>query len=200
MPRLRQIDDFGFGLSWELDEPMARTSHALRDDDGRVWFIDPVDLSEPMERAAALGEPAGVLQLLDRHNRDCAAVAQRLGVPHHNLPATVPDAPFEVVRVIQGPGWKELALWWPERRVLVVSETVGTGPFFRGDEAPVGVHPFLRLKPPKALRTYEPEHLLVGHGANVHGPQAAAGLHEAYRRTRRDLPRTLLRIPKALRG
>ena len=34
----------------------------------------------------SLGEPAAVLQLLDRHNRDCAAFAERLGVPLHLCP------------------------------------------------------------------------------------------------------------------
>jgi hypothetical protein len=45
-----------------------------------VWLVDPVDVPEAIERARSLGEPAAVLQLLDRHGRGCAAVAERLGV------------------------------------------------------------------------------------------------------------------------
>ena len=45
---------------------MRRTSHALVAG-GRVWLTDPVDNPELEDRVRALGEPAGVLQLLDRH-------------------------------------------------------------------------------------------------------------------------------------
>ena len=45
-----------------------------------------------IERALTLGEPAGVLQLLDRHNRDCAALAARLGVPHLVAPTSLPGS------------------------------------------------------------------------------------------------------------
>jgi hypothetical protein len=197
MPRLLTIDDFGFGLSWVLDEPMQRTSHALAAE-GRVWLVDPVDLREPLERARALGEPAGVLQLLDRHPRDCRALAERLGVPYLRLPAHVAGAPFEVFDVVQVPKWREVGLWWPEHRALVVPEAVGTGPMFGPGDA--GVHLFLRLRPPGALRSYDPQHLLVGHGAGVHGPAAATALERAYERSVRDLPATLARLPGAFRG
>lgn len=196
--RIGEIDDFGFGLTWVADEPMRRSAHALAAG-GKVWLVDPLDVEEPMERALALGEPAGVIQLLDRHNRHCRTVAERLGVPHLRLPDAVPGSPFEVVEVVDVPRWRERALWWPERRALVVAEAVGTGPFFCGDEAPAGIHLFLRLRPPGALRRFEPEHLLVGHGAGLHGPQAADALRTAYARSRRDVPRTLARIPRAFR-
>jgi hypothetical protein len=199
MPRILEIDEFGFGLSWILDEPMQRASHALVSG-GRVWLIDPVDAAEGVDRALALGEPAGVIQLLDRHNRDCAELAERLGVPHERLPGAVPGSPFEIVPVIKAPGWKELALWWPEHRALVVSEAVGTGPMFRAGDAPAGVHLVLRLRPPQALKRYAPEHLLVGHGRGVHGPEAVTALRTAYRRSLRDLPGVLVRLPGALRG
>ena len=51
---------------------MARASHALATE-GAVWVVDPVDWPEAIDRALTLGRPAAVLQLLDRHNRDCAA-------------------------------------------------------------------------------------------------------------------------------
>ena len=198
MPRVLAFDEFGFGLSWILDEPMQRASHALAHA-GRVWLVDPVDVPEAVERAQALGEVAGVLQLLDRHPRDCAALAERLGVPHLRLPERVEGAPFEVFDVVSVPRWREVGLWWREHRLLVVPETVGTGPFYRGGEVPAGIHPFLRLRPPRPPRRYAPEHLLMGHGASLHGPAAADGLRVAYERSLRDLPATLLRIPLSFR-
>ena len=194
-----KIDDFGFGFSWVMREAMTRTSHALATDDG-VWLVDPVDEPEAMERAAALGPPAGVLQLLDRHNRDAAAIATRLGVPHLRVPDSVPGSPFSVVRVIDIPIWHEIALWWPERRVLAVAEVVGTNESYTLGHGAVGVQATLRLRPPGALRGYQPEHLLVGHGRGVHGPEAAEALTRAYARSRRDLPRLALLVPKLVKA
>lgn len=199
MPRILAFDESDVGLSWTIDEPMQRTSHALVAD-GRVWLIDPVDLPDAMDRVTTLGKVAGVVQLLDRHNRDCAALASRFGVPHLRLPGAVPGSPLEIVSVIDVPKWRELALWWPATRTLVVSEAVGTGPFFKTGDTPAGIHMFLRLRPPGALRRYEPEHLLMGHGVGIHGPSAATALQTAYGRSLRDLPGTLVRLPGALRG
>jgi hypothetical protein len=193
------FDEFPCGFSWFPDEPMTRTSHALDTRDG-VWLIDPVDVPEAVERAVALGPPAGVVQLLDRHKRDCAAIASRLGVPHLRLPAVVPGSPFAVVPVIDLPRWRERALWWPERRVLVVAELLGSNAGFALDGGPAGMHPLLRLAAPGALRGYEPEHLLVGHGRGVHGPAAAEALAHAYAGARRDLPRLLGRLPAMARA
>jgi hypothetical protein len=186
-------DDFELGFSWFPDEALTRTSHAIDAGDG-VWLVDPVDVPEALERAAGLGTPAGVLQLLDRHNRDCAEIAERLGVPHLRLPSAIPGSPFEVVTVLKLPRWHEIALWWPERRALVVAELIGTNPVYALGGGPAGVHPALRLAPPGALRGYEPEHLLVGHGRGVHGPAAAGALADAYARSRKDMPRLALRL------
>jgi hypothetical protein len=127
-----------------------------------------------------------VLQLLDRHKRDCAALAARLGVPHHDVPEDVPGSPFEVIRVLRRPGWKESALWWPEQRALVVAEALGTTEHFTLGHGPVGVHPLLRLTPPWALRGYVPDHLLVGHGKGrarlAHGGRGGARARDGARR------------------
>jgi hypothetical protein len=192
-------DDLPFGFSWFPDEALTRTSHAIDTGDG-VWLVDPVDVPEALERAAGLGTPAGVLQLLDRHNRDCAGIAARLGVPHLRLPSAIPGSPFEVVTVLRLPLWHEIALWWPERRVLVVAELIGTNSVYVLSGGPAGVHPMLRLAPPGALRGYEPEHLLVGHGRGVHGPAAAEALAGAYSRARKDMPRLALRLPGMARA
>jgi hypothetical protein len=187
-------DELPFGFSWFPDEALTRTSHALDTGDA-VWLIDPVDVPDAIERARGLGPPAGVIQLLDRHNRDCAALAERLGVPHLRVPDAVPGSPFTVIPVLDLPRWHEVALWWPERRVLVVAELIGTNDVYRLGNGPAGVHPMMRALAPGALRRYEPEHLLVGHGRGVHGPAAAAALQDAYDRARKDLPKLALRLP-----
>ena len=79
------IQELPFGFTWVQDEPMARASHALVAD-GRVWIVDPVDSPGVVQRAQGLGEVVAVVQLLDRHNRDCEAIASRLGVPHLKVP------------------------------------------------------------------------------------------------------------------
>ena len=158
-----------------------------------------LDAGPRQSSGLSAGEPAAVLQLLDRHNRDCAVVAERLGVPHLVAPALVPASPFEVVEVKRRKRWQEVALWWPEQRALVVAEEVGTNRFFTGGRSAVGVHLLLRLTPPKVLGSPEPEHLLVGHGEGLHGPETVAALREALRHSRRDLPRLLATLPFSAR-
>jgi hypothetical protein len=187
------------GASWFTPDLMFKTSHALVDA-GRVWIVDPVDAGDAVARAAALGEPAGVLQLLDRHNRDSAAVAERLGVPLHKVPDVLPGTPFSLLTIDFGRGWRERALWWPEPEVLVVPESIGTAPVFAVGPGPAGVHPMRRLAPPGALRPFLPEHLLVGHGPPLHHGDAAGGLIDALDRSRSDMPRVLLKVPGMVRG
>jgi hypothetical protein len=190
----RFCDELPFGFSWLVDEAMTRTSHALADD-GRVWLVDPVDWPPALERAATLGKPEAVVQLLDRHRRDCEAIARRLGVPHQVVPAELPATPFDVVELKRTKRWQEVALWWPRTATLVVAEAVGTNAFFTGGAAAVGVHLLLRLQPPRRLARFEPEHLLVGHGEGVHGPAASDALRRAVDGSRRGLPRLALRAP-----
>ncbi len=199
MPRsLLTIDESPFGFTWVVDEPLQRASHAITDE-GRVWIIDPVDLDDVIDRAGALGRPVAVLKLLDRHNRDCAAVAERLGVPLVEVPDEVPDSPFEAIAAVRIPGWKETALWWPAQRALIVAEVVGSNSLYTGGAGGVGMHVMLRALPPGGLRGMQPDHLLLGHGGPVHGERAASELEHAYARARRDLPRALLNVPSALR-
>ncbi|MDH4103344.1 MAG: hypothetical protein OEW52_04040 [Thermoleophilia bacterium] len=198
--RLSFCNDLGrHGFSWIVDEPMTRTAHALAAA-GNVWLVDPIDWPDAIDRALALGEPAGVLQLLDRHNRDCGALAERLGVPHLVAPDEVPGSPFECIAVKRMKRWRETALWLPETRTLVVAEAVGTNAFYTGGKDLVGVHILLRLTPPKALAAYEPDRLLVGHGEGLQGAAAATGLRHALRHSRRGLPQVLVRLPFAGRS
>jgi hypothetical protein len=163
------VDELPFGFGWlETGSFMRRCSHAVAVD-GKVWLLDAVADEEALERVASLGEPAGVVQLLDRHGRDNEAIAARFGVPLHVVPAAAPpDARFEIVPLLRNRLWSEVALWLPGLRTLVVAEVLGTAQFFRAPGETVGVEPLLRLTPPRRLLELEPEHLLVGHGEGVH--------------------------------
>lgn len=181
---MKVVDELPFGFGW-LDERsfMRRCSHALAVE-GRVWIFDAVADDEALERVRGLGEPAGVVQLLNRHNRDNAAIAERLGIPLHVLPQTPPaGAPFEVVPLARNRLWGEVAAWFPAQRTLVVGEAFGTAQFYRAPEERVGVAALLRLTPPRKLLAFEPEHLLVGHGAGLH-EEVPAALRDAVEHSR----------------
>ena len=191
--KLRFFEEGELGLGWIAVEPalMQRASHALTEG-GRTWVIDPVSGDGLEEQIRALGEPAGVIQLLDRHGRDCEGLASRLGVELHHVPfAGVPDAPFRTLRLADLRGWREVALWWPERRALVCADAVGSAPYYLGPGERIALHPFLRLWPPKVLHGLQPEHVLCGHGEGIHGSGAAFALEEALSTARRRAPRWL---------
>lgn len=180
----REIDRFDGGVGWIAypEERMQRASHALIEDD-EVWLVDPVDVPDLDDFLAEFGEVAGVAVLLDRHKRDAAAIANR-----HDVPVVLPralrsvrddvDAPVEVtaepiaglqqITVVKNPLWREVALFDPDEKTLVVPEAVGTVEYFLASGESVGVHPMLRGFPPRdALGGLDPERLLVGHGEGV---------------------------------
>jgi hypothetical protein len=199
--RLRFCDEFEGSVGWTPAERefRRRTSHAVASG-GRVWIVDPLDGEGVDGRIRSLGEPAGVVQLLDRHDRDCRAVAARLGVPLHVTPfGGVEGAPFEVVRIVDLPGWSEAALWFPGERILVCADAVGSASYFRTKGERIGVHPLLRLWPPKALARFEPRQLLVGHGEGLAGDEAADALQVALQTARRRIPALLAALPHARR-
>jgi hypothetical protein len=188
---VRVVDEFDAGFGWQRNEPelLARTGHAVRARSG-VWLTDPPDAEGLDERVRELGEPAGVVQLLDRHERDCSGVAARLGVPHHRVPFDgVPGA--EPIKVADRIGWHEVALWFPAERTLVCGDAVGSAAYFLAPGERLAVHPLLRLWPPRALGRVEPDHVLCGHGEGVHGERAAEALQEALRTARRRIPKWL---------
>jgi hypothetical protein len=196
----RFCDDLGpDGFGWLAEEAATRTSHALVAD-GKLWLVDPLDWPEAIERALALAEPAGVIQLLDRHNRDCAEIAARLDVPHVVVPDELPGSPFTFVSLARRRIWRESALWWAETRTLVFADALGTTRFHTGGRAPLGTHPLLALTPPRQLAALEPERVLVGHGEGVFGSDASAALRDALANSRRRLPGVLLRLPLATRA
>jgi hypothetical protein len=186
---VRFVDELGFAFGWIAPEPrfMQRASHAVASH-GRVWLIDPVADENALRRARELGDPAGVVQLLDRHQRDCRAVAEQLGVPHYELPEQPPPgAPFEVLPLLRQRWWQEVALWYPEHRTLVCADAVGTAQYYRAPGERLAVSPLLRMTPPRRLLAVQPDHVLVGHGEGIH-EDAAAALREAVTLARRRTP------------
>jgi hypothetical protein len=196
--RVRFCDEFEGGFGWIVDEFVERCSHALVVDE-RVWLIDALDGEGVEQRVRAAGEPAGVIQLLDRHNRDCAALAARLGVPHYVVPQQ-PLRLFEFRVVRMGRSWKEVALWCPERRVLVCGDALGTARYYCARGEPLALHPFLRFRPPR--RTFaglQPAAILCGHGPGLF-EHADAALREALRTARRRIPAQLASAVRAWRA
>jgi hypothetical protein len=183
---VRFCDELDGGFGWIVDEFMQRCSHALVVD-GRVWVIDPVDGEGVEERIRAAGEPAGVIQLLDRHNRACLELAERLGVPHHFVPEAG-TAPFELRRIRRTRWWKEVALWWPERRVLVCGDALGAAGYYCARGERLAVHPLLRWFPPRRqLGSLGPDAVLCGHGEGILNG-AEPELREALSTARRRIP------------
>lgn len=198
-------DEGAAGVGWiaHPDEAMQRASHALAVD-GDVWVIDPVDVEGLDDLLAEFGEVAGVVVLLDRHKRDAAAVATRHDVSVY-LPTFMSDiadefdAPVELFtgelgtsgytlhKVVDNFAWSEGALYNDANGVLLVPEALGTADFFRTKGERLGVHPGLRLMPPKKLARLAPDRILVGHGAGIHD-DAAAELDNAVSGSRRRTP------------
>jgi hypothetical protein len=215
----REIDRWDRGVGWIAypQETMQRASHALVGDDGGVWVVDPVDTPGLDDLIAEFGEVDGVVVGLDRHKRDAAAVATR-----HDAPVYVPrwmsgvadalDAPverfggelaasgFEAFRIRDSglPPWQEVGLYHREDGTLVVPEAVGTADYFRAPREPLGVHPMLRPMPPRrALSRFDPERVLVGHGAGV-STDASEALRDALENARSNLPGAYGRAIKGL--
>ena len=186
------------GLTWIDPGKTGRSAHAVRSQ-GRVWLIDPFDDPPALAEAGSLGAPAGVIQLLDRHNRDCEAIASRLGVALLRVPDGAPDTPFEVIKILSRYSWHEVALWWEREGALFVAEAIGTAPAIAlGRRA--GVHPMLRLTPPRSqLAPYRPSMLLVGHGPAIEA-DAAVALDDALARSRSDIPRFITSLPRLVLG
>jgi hypothetical protein len=181
----REIDRRDHGVGWLAypDEKMQRASHAV-EVDGDVYVIDPVDVEGLDDLLGEFGDVAGVCIGLDRHKRDSAKLANR-----HDVPVYVPDfftgveadldAPVERVhreiddtgigvhRLVDNRFWQEAAFYDEDHETLVVPEAVGTADYFLGKGERLGVHPMLRLKPPRKLKRFDPERVVVGHGAGV---------------------------------
>ncbi len=204
------VDRFDGGLGWVAypDETMRRTSHALAVD-GDVWLIDPVDAEGIDELLADLGEVRGVVVLMDRHSRDAVTFARRYDVPVYvppfvdvdvdapteQLVGRLPDSEFQVVQTVDWPGWSEAALY--DGETLVVGDLVGSVEYFVAGPERIGVHPMLRVIPPRVLREFSPERVLTGHGDGVM-ENGAAALQTAVDGARRRAPKVWLRGLRSL--
>jgi hypothetical protein len=201
-----EIDEWAGGTGWMAypDEDLQRASHALAGEDG-LYLVDPVTFDGIEDFLADHGEVAGIVVLLNRHKRDAAELANRFEVPAYvpefmddvrrDLDAPVepigrelPGTEYAVRTVIDNFLWKEAALYGEETETLVVPESVGTSEFFRTSDERLGVHPGLRLNPPKKIARFRPERVLVGHGEGVF-EDAAAALEDALSNARKRAPR-----------
>jgi hypothetical protein len=190
----RLVDEWESGFGWSQDEFLQRSSHAIVAG-ARVWLTDPVDDPELEERVRGLGEPGGVIQLLDRHERGCAAWAARLGVPHHRAWEHVP-APFDVLPVRDRRWWREVALWERSGATLLCADALARIGYFCAPGEQIGLHPLIRAFPPHALGRVAPDRILCGHGPGLY-EDASPALQEALHTGRRRLPAALV---GALRG
>ncbi|QLH78480.1 hypothetical protein HZS55_14800 [Halosimplex rubrum] len=202
----REINRWDGGISWlaHPEEAMQRVSHALVSD-GDVWLVDPIDIDGLDDALAEHGTVRGIVLLLDRHKRDAEALARRYEVPVYvpewmddvrsDLTAPVEpirrslaDSGYDLHKLVDNPVWKEGFLYDEDSKTLVVAEAVGTSSYMRTSDERLGVHPALRLKPPKALGRYSPERILVGHGEGVM-EGAAEALADALAGSRKRTPR-----------
>jgi hypothetical protein len=195
-----EFHTFDGGFTWiaHPEEGMQRTSHALLTEAG-VWLVDPVDADGLDDRIADHGEVAGVVVLLDRHERDSAHLARRHDVPITRPPGVerefdvptedvtegLPGTGYEFRTVQDWPGWREVGLW--DGETLVVPESLGTNPFSVVGGERLGLNPVARFMPPKHLAEYDPGRLLVGHGRPIHDDVAPA-IRDALTNARRRLP------------
>lgn len=210
---VREIDRFDEGVGWIAypEEGMQRASHALASDEG-VWLVDPVDADGVEEIFADFGEVAGVAVLLDRHGRDAVTFAERHDVsvyapawmndidantPTEPLGDALADTSYSVQRLMDNGLWQEAALFDSERGTLLVPEAVGTAPYFLAGDERLGVHPMLRLFPPKRLRDFDAKRLLVGHGPGVLD-DADAAIRKAIATSRKRAPSAYLGALKGL--
>jgi hypothetical protein len=201
------------GAAWiaHPDEGMQRGSAALAVD-GDVWVVDPVDTPELDTMLEELGEVRGVVVLLDRHYRDADDVAGRHDVPVYvpdifdGLPEMdadverfgdrLPDTDYRARTVVDNRFWTEVALF--DGETLVVPEALGTTAYTAPGDERLGVHPILRLRPPRSqFSGLGPERILVGHGEGV-DEDATAALESALSTARRNAPRAFGRMVAGL--
>jgi len=112
-------------------------------------------------------------------------------VPHRERTG----GPFEYVPVRDKRRWREAALWWPERRILVCAEALGTAAYYRASGERLAVHPLLRLRPPRF--GVQPEAILCGHGPGVFDG-ADEALREALSTSRRRIPGQVVSAARAV--
>jgi hypothetical protein len=215
----RTIDEWKNGIGWIAypDETMERASHAVVGNRGGVWIIDPVDTPEVDQLLRELGEVTGVVVCLDRHRRDAATVAKRHEVSVYipsslasiqdeiQAPTTVFEhelgdsgyRPFTIVNR-RIPPWREAGLYHPQAKTAIIPESLGTASYFTAPSENLGVHPMLRLTPPRdAFHSINPSRILVGHGQGVFD-DATRSLELALANSRKTMMRSYADAFKSL--
>lgn len=209
MTVFRVIDDWDGGVGWiaDPDESMERASHAIEGERG-LWLVDPVDCEGLDEWLADYGSVAGVIICLDRHKRDADAIAARHEVAIHlqdelagiqgdfrapvgSIAAFTEETGWTAEPIISWPGWHEVVLVSPDADTIRVPEAVGTSPHMCAPGERLGIHPLLRLSPPRSLQAFAPERLLVGHGVGIMA-DASDDLADALANSRRRAPAAYL--------
>ena len=202
--------DYGDITTWIAypEEMMQRASHLVQINEG-TFVIEPVDHPQ-LDLVCDLSVADGVIVLMSRHSRDSLTIADR-----HDLPIYVPEGVSSVrkkldtdvesleslvdhhnlrlIDVVIRRGWEEVALYLPESSTLIVPESLGTVPYFRAPGESIGVHPFIRLIPPRrAFAGVKPTRLFVGHGRPLLDVEPGMVDH-TLAMARRQLPRAWLR-------
>ncbi len=194
-------------VAWLLGagDPAQRASSAIVADAGTL-VVDPVDGDGLDALLSGLPPVIGVVTLLDRHQRDAAVIAERLGAPRLTPIALggsgVAVDGVEERSVFERRSWREALLWLPDRRLLVCAETLGTAGFLLASSGdPLGMHPFARLRPPRAaFAGLDPEVIAVGHGPPL-DHDASESMRNVLSGARRQMPQSWLRmVPEAVRA
>ena len=181
-------DEFGGGFGWIVDEFMQRCSHALVRGRPR--------LGRSIPSTAKVSRSGSALRARRRASSSCSTgttataprLAARLGVRHHIVPQES-LGPFAFIAVKNSRSWHEVALWWPDRRVLVCADVLGTARYYRAGDERLAVHPVLRVRPPRRqLGALQPEVILCGSRAKVSSKTPDAALREALSTSRRRIP------------
>lgn len=167
----------GHAGEYTLDFRNDHEAHRRAD----VWLVDPLRAPGIEDRLRELGNVVGVVVLLGRHSRDAVTFARRFDVPLYlpvwvdvDVPEDVgivrieeglPGTEFELLETVDLPLWHEAALY--DGETLLVADALGTANYFTTSEESIGVHPLLRLLPPKTLTDLDPARILTGHGEGV---------------------------------
>lgn len=216
------VDRWADGLGWlaHPDEEGRRASHAVRDADGDVWLLDPLDVPGIDDVIADLAGPdgsvEGVVVCSDYHARDADVFADRYGVAV-SIPMFVDrsaariDAPverfadaiagFTVRRVRPMHAWNEAIAYRERDGTLYVPDFLSpVAKFTVGDER-IGLPTASRLFPPSEhFEDVEPERIVFGHGTGIF-EDANAALSDCLEGARSRFPRALVsNLPGELRA
>lgn len=182
---LHVLKEWNHGFTW-MAHPKAdlqRASQAI-EVDGEVWLIDPLDAAGLDDELLTLGDVAGVVVLGSHHERHAGRLARRHGVAVHvpewfrsggrDFDAEVEDirdeldeTGFELLFLRNNAFRQEGALYHPDRKTLVVSDTLMTALFSSKPGRPE-LFPPARIRPTyDVLRGLEVDRMLLSHGEPV---------------------------------